>query len=142
MDRGFVFKVISTFITRLDPRNSVKNLTTNKFKALKIICSHEHFLQLCIPITKPLGNITDIMEDFFENHYLIGLLLDEVANCLNCQDMASRLKAISTLRDILWKHSESPLIDGNPEKLKLFASMFFPFIIIVSKIIFLFFIFF
>ena len=82
------------------------------------------------------------MEDFFENHYLIGLLLDEVANCLNCQDMASRLKAISTLRDILWKHSESPLIDGNPEKLKLFASMFFPFIIIVSKIIFLFFFFF
>ena len=133
MDRGFVFQLIGSFITRLDPRNAIKNLTSSKFKALKILCSYEHFIPLNIPIIKELESVTTVMSDFCDRHYLVGLLLDEVSACLSCGDPATRTKAITALRDVLWKQSQSPLVVGQPQKLEILSSMFFPFLIIVSS---------
>ncbi|KAM4772704.1 dedicator of cytokinesis protein 10-like isoform 2-T2 [Rhinophrynus dorsalis] len=121
MDRGFVFKMISSYISMFSPGDH-KILYQCKFEFLQEVCSHEHFVPLCLPIksvyipdsvtpsdsTKafhesdmPEYTLTD---DFCRKHFLIGILLREVGFALQ-EDQDIRHLALAALRNLMSKHS-------------------------------------
>ncbi|XP_041482455.1 dedicator of cytokinesis protein 11-like isoform X3 [Lytechinus variegatus] len=51
MDRGFVFRLINTYLQFFDPEDP-KPLFEMKFELLRVVCSHEHYIALNLPLTK------------------------------------------------------------------------------------------
>ena len=52
MDRGFVFRLITSYLEKFslaDPRL----LWEYKFEFLQMVCAHEHYIQLNLPIFSP-----------------------------------------------------------------------------------------
>ncbi|GLG92417.1 Dedicator of cytokinesis protein 9 [Gryllus bimaculatus] len=110
MDRGFVFKLINGYMESFNPGDS-HTLSDYKFVFLQIICSHEHFVMLNLPLNARMalkGN-SDFMDEyslsveFCRRHFLVGLLLQEVRAALHEVHQVRRA-AVSTLRDLLAKH--------------------------------------
>ncbi|XP_069677061.1 dedicator of cytokinesis protein 9 isoform X1 [Periplaneta americana] len=111
MDRGYVFKLINSYMDKFNPGDP-KTLYDYKFTFLQIICSHEHYVAFNLPIMHArLGSKgrNDYMseyclsEEFCKQHFLVGLLLQEVRTSLN-EVFQIRKIAVSTLRDLLAKH--------------------------------------
>ncbi|XP_048744096.2 dedicator of cytokinesis protein 9-like isoform X7 [Ostrea edulis] len=116
MDRGFVFKNIAAYVEQFGPGDS-KSLYELKFEFLSEVCSHEHYIPLCLPIMRK-GMIKSfkeikledlkcdytLSEEFRKNHYLVGLLLQEVKMCMN-EPKEVRRHAIHLLRNQIAKHS-------------------------------------
>ncbi|KAG8580931.1 hypothetical protein GDO81_007483 [Engystomops pustulosus] len=121
MDRGFVFRMISGCISMFSPGDH-KILYQYKFEFLQEVCSHEHFIPLCLPIRST--NIPDsvtptdstkayhaldmpeytLTDDFCRKHFLIGILLREVGFALQ-EDQDIRHLALTALKNIMAKHS-------------------------------------
>ncbi|XP_023704534.1 dedicator of cytokinesis protein 9 isoform X3 [Cryptotermes secundus] len=111
MDRGYVFKLINSYMDKFNPGDP-KTLYDYKFAFLQIICSHEHYVAFNLPLLHPrMGSRSrnDYMseyclsEEFCKQHFLVGLLLQEVRTSLN-EVFQIRKVAVSTLRDLLAKH--------------------------------------
>ncbi|XP_030838033.1 dedicator of cytokinesis protein 9 isoform X3 [Strongylocentrotus purpuratus] len=51
MDRGFVFRLINNYLQFFDPEDP-KPLFEMKFELLRVVCSHEHYIALNLPLTK------------------------------------------------------------------------------------------
>lgn len=109
MDRGFVFRLIRHYMDRFrsgDPRT----LHEFKFACLAELCAHEHYVPLNMPfLMSPANRMPDILnhftlsEDFCRQHYLTGLLLQEVRCALN-EVSPVRTLALGVLRDLIGKH--------------------------------------
>lgn len=109
MDRGFVFKLIRLYIDRFssaDPRT----LHDYKFTFLQEICSHEHYVSLNLPfLLTPKNRPPDILQrftlskDFCRQHFIAGLLLQEVKSSLN-EISPIRRMALKTLKELMHKH--------------------------------------
>jgi hypothetical protein len=52
MDRGYVFKLINSYMDKFNPGDP-KTLYDYKFMFLQIICSHEHYVVFNLPILHP-----------------------------------------------------------------------------------------
>uniref|UniRef100_A0A4W3I4N4 Dedicator of cytokinesis 11 n=1 Tax=Callorhinchus milii TaxID=7868 RepID=A0A4W3I4N4_CALMI len=91
----------------------MKALTEFKLDFLQIICNHEHFIPLNLPMSfgkSRLQRIQDLQlecsltDDFCKHHFLLGLLLREFAVALNeVHDI--RHTAIIILKNLLIKHT-------------------------------------
>ncbi|XP_041349256.1 LOW QUALITY PROTEIN: dedicator of cytokinesis protein 9-like [Gigantopelta aegis] len=115
MDRGFVFRLIAMYIDNFNIPDE-KILHNFKFEFLRIVCSHEHYIPLCLPLMrKGLKTFKDIKpedlrqdfmlsDEFRHKHYLVGLLLFELKNSLK-EPRDMRRSAITVLRNQLAKHS-------------------------------------
>ncbi|XP_078311755.1 dedicator of cytokinesis protein 9-like isoform X5 [Crassostrea virginica] len=111
MDRGFVFKNIAAYVEQFGPGDQ-KSLYDLKFEFLCEVCSHEHYIPLCLPIMrkgmiksfKDLKCDYTLSEEFRKTHYLAGLLLQEVKMCMN-EPKEIRRHAIHLLRNQIAKHS-------------------------------------
>ncbi|XP_078311758.1 dedicator of cytokinesis protein 9-like isoform X8 [Crassostrea virginica] len=116
MDRGFVFKNIAAYVEQFGPGDQ-KSLYDLKFEFLCEVCSHEHYIPLCLPIMRKgmIKSFKDIKledlkcdytlsEEFRKTHYLAGLLLQEVKMCMN-EPKEIRRHAIHLLRNQIAKHS-------------------------------------
>ncbi|XP_040205066.1 dedicator of cytokinesis protein 10 isoform X8 [Rana temporaria] len=121
MDRGFVFKMVSSCISMFSPGDG-KILYQYKFEFLQEVCSHEHFVPLCLPLRS--SDIPDpltpsdstkvyhaldmpeytLTDDFCRKHFLIGILLREVGLALQ-EDQDIRHLALTALKNIMAKHS-------------------------------------
>ncbi|KAG8445304.1 hypothetical protein GDO86_010188 [Hymenochirus boettgeri] len=121
VDRGYVFKLISSYISMFSPGDH-KILFQYKFEFLQEVCSHEHFVPLCLPIRSE--NIPDtisssdstkalqasdmpeytLTDDFCRKHFLIGILLREVGLALQ-EDQDIRHLALAAIRNLMSKHS-------------------------------------
>lgn len=109
MDRGFVFRLIRHYMDRFrsgDPRT----LHEFKFACLAELCAHEHYVPLNLPfLMSPANRMPDILhhftlsEEFCRQHYLTGLLLQEVRCALN-EVSPVRTLALGVLRDLVGKH--------------------------------------
>lgn len=108
MDRGFVFKLIKLYINQFssgDPRI----LYEYKFSFLQEICSHEHYIPLNLPFLLSPRRAPDILnhftlsEEFCQQHFMTGLLLQEVKSSLNEVGHIRRL-ALTTLKELIAKH--------------------------------------
>ncbi|XP_020648249.3 dedicator of cytokinesis protein 10 isoform X1 [Pogona vitticeps] len=121
MDRGFVFKLINSYISMFGPGDP-KILFQYKFDFLQEVCNHEHFIPLCLPIksadipdpttpseTTQQYRASDVPEytltnEFCRKHFLIGLLLREVGWALQ-EDQDIRHMALAVLKNLMAKHS-------------------------------------
>ncbi|XP_063298579.1 dedicator of cytokinesis protein 10 isoform X2 [Pelobates fuscus] len=121
MDRGFIFKIISSHISMFSPGDH-KDLYQYKFEFLQEVCNYEHFVPLCLPIRS--ANIPDavtpsdstkalhasdmpeytLTDDFCRKHFLIGILLREIGFALQ-EDQDIRHLALAALRNLMTKHS-------------------------------------
>ncbi|XP_045139700.1 dedicator of cytokinesis protein 9 [Echinops telfairi] len=112
MDRGFVFKQINNYISCFAPGDP-KTLFEYKFEFLRVVCNHEHYIPLNLPMPFGKGRIQryqdlqldySLTDEFCRNHFLVGLLLREVGTALQ-EFRDVRLLAISVLKNLLIKHS-------------------------------------
>uniref|UniRef100_A0A8D1RAC6 Dedicator of cytokinesis protein 9 n=1 Tax=Sus scrofa TaxID=9823 RepID=A0A8D1RAC6_PIG len=126
MDRGFVFKQINNYISCFAPGDP-KTLFEYKFEFLRVVCNHEHYIPLNLPMPFGKGRIQRyqaflsptvesndtpvdlqldyaLTDEFCRNHFLVGLLLREVGTALQ-EFREVRLIAISVLKNLLIKHS-------------------------------------
>ncbi|XP_069746626.1 dedicator of cytokinesis protein 9 isoform X4 [Narcine bancroftii] len=112
MDRGFVFKQINNYIKWFSPGNP-KTLFELKFEFLRVICNHEHFIPLNLPMPFGKGRVQryqdlqlefTLSDDFCKNHFLVGLLLREVGSALQ-EYRDVRQIAISVLKSLMIKHT-------------------------------------
>ncbi|XP_072114934.1 dedicator of cytokinesis protein 9-like isoform X4 [Mobula birostris] len=112
MDRGFVFKQINNYMKWFSPGNP-KTLFELKFEFLRVICNHEHFIPLNLPMPFGKGRVQryqdlqfdfTLTDDFCKNHFLVGLLLREVGSALQ-EYRDVRQMAISVLKSLMIKHT-------------------------------------
>ncbi|XP_058060238.1 dedicator of cytokinesis protein 9 [Anopheles bellator] len=109
MDRGFVFRLIRLYMDRWGPGDS-RTLQEYKFAFLREVCSHEHYIPLNLPfMLTPNNRAADLLqqfclsEEYCRQHFLVGILLQEVKSALNEVSHIRRLGLI-TLKELLAKH--------------------------------------
>lgn len=130
LDRGFVFKQINKYLSHFS-QNDSKVLFELKFNFIRIICSHEHFIQLNLPLAcRSKSQYSYSMdEQFCRNHFLVGLLLKHLSSALHSiPDI--RWNAIQTFRDILAKHIFDDRYVTNEEKQRI-SSLYLPLLHII-----------
>ncbi|XP_014666695.1 PREDICTED: dedicator of cytokinesis protein 9-like [Priapulus caudatus] len=111
MDRGFVMKIVNLYLDKFDP-SGAKALYEFRFEFVKIVCSHEHYVALNLPMvrTNAVRNIKDLhldftlTDEFRKYHFLAGVLLLEVRSALREYRDVRRV-AIAMLRNQLAKHA-------------------------------------
>ncbi|CAL1287948.1 unnamed protein product [Larinioides sclopetarius] len=149
MDRGFVFKLIKSYLEKFVP-NDIKTLHEYKFEFLEIICFHEHFIALNLPIMRSIGihgqtknmketcdESTDfeheyrLSDEFCRHHFLLGTLLQEIRASL-CEVHDIRQTAISVFKNLLAKHAFDDRYQGKAYQARI-ASLYLPFISILIE---------
>uniref|UniRef100_A0A8C0XQ12 Dedicator of cytokinesis protein 9 n=1 Tax=Castor canadensis TaxID=51338 RepID=A0A8C0XQ12_CASCN len=84
-----------------------------KFEFLRVVCNHEHYIPLNLPMPFGKGRIQryqdlqldySLTDEFCRNHFLVGLLLREVGTALQ-EFREVRVIAIGVLKNLLMKHS-------------------------------------
>ncbi|XP_069049551.1 dedicator of cytokinesis protein 11 isoform X4 [Lepisosteus oculatus] len=125
MDRGFAFSLVNDYICGFSLKDP-KVLTEFKFDFLMTVCYHEHYIPLNLPMTfgkTKLQRVQDFIsyaverfsavdlnleysltEEYCKNHFLVGLLMRELALALqDCSDI--RHLAVSVLKNLMIKHT-------------------------------------
>ncbi|CAG04980.1 unnamed protein product [Tetraodon nigroviridis] len=112
MDRGFALKQINNYMNCFVPGDP-KTLYEFKFEFLRVVCNHEHFVPLNLPMPFRKGRIPrfqdlqldySLTDDFCRNHFLVGLLLREVGGALQeCREI--RQIAVQVLKGLMIKHT-------------------------------------
>ncbi|XP_035995259.1 dedicator of cytokinesis protein 9 isoform X21 [Fundulus heteroclitus] len=132
MDRGFVFKQINNYINCFVPGDP-KTLFEFKFEFLRVVCNHEHYVPLNLPMPFGKGRILrfqdlqmdySLTEDFCRNHFLVGLLLREVSAALQ-EFREIRQIAIHVLKSLMIKHTFDDRYASKSQQARL-ATLYFP----------------
>ncbi|XP_038136165.1 dedicator of cytokinesis protein 9-like isoform X7 [Cyprinodon tularosa] len=132
MDRGFVFKQINNYIHCFMPGDP-KTLFEFKFEFLRVVCNHEHYVPLNLPMPFGKGRILrfqdlqmeySLTEDFCRNHFLVGLLLREVSAALQ-EFREIRQVAIQVLKSLMIKHTFDDRYSSKSQQARL-ATLYFP----------------
>ncbi|XP_030635381.1 dedicator of cytokinesis protein 11 [Chanos chanos] len=112
MNRGFVFSLINDYMCGFSLKDP-KVLTEMKFDFLMTVCNHEHYIPLNLPMAfgrTKLQRVQDqsleysLTEEYCKNHFLVGLLLREVAEGLQ-QSPDIRQLAVAVLKNLMIKHA-------------------------------------
>ncbi|XP_056298511.1 dedicator of cytokinesis protein 11 isoform X2 [Pseudoliparis swirei] len=112
MNRGFTFGLVNHYMCHFGLRDP-KMLTEMKFNFLMTVCNHEHFIPLNLPMAFGRTKMQRVQEQSLEfslteeycrNHFLVGLLLREVAEALH-QGPEVRQLAVNVLKNLLIKHA-------------------------------------
>ncbi|XP_062373625.1 dedicator of cytokinesis protein 9-like isoform X2 [Sardina pilchardus] len=132
MDRGFVLKQINNYINCFMPGDP-KTLYEFKFEFLKVVCNHEHYVPLNLPMPFGKGRIQrfqdlqldySLTDDFCKNHFLVGLLLREVGGAL--QEFGEiRHIAIHVLKSLMIKHAFDDRYVSKSQQARL-ATLYLP----------------
>uniref|UniRef100_A0A8B9GMW0 Dedicator of cytokinesis 9 n=1 Tax=Amazona collaria TaxID=241587 RepID=A0A8B9GMW0_9PSIT len=132
MDRGFVFKQINNYISCFAPGDP-KTLFEFKFEFLRVVCNHEHYIPLNLPMPFGKGRVQryqdlhldySLTDEFCKNHFLVGLLLREVGNALQ-EFRDVRQIAISVLKNLMLKHSFDDRYASRSHQARI-ATMYLP----------------
>uniref|UniRef100_H3CHR0 Dedicator of cytokinesis 11 n=1 Tax=Tetraodon nigroviridis TaxID=99883 RepID=H3CHR0_TETNG len=112
MNRGFAFGLVNHYMCHFGLKDP-KVLSEMKFDFLMAVCNHEHFIPLNLPMAfgrTKLQRVQEqslefsLTEDYCRNHFLVGLLLREVAEALQ-QGPEIRQLAVGVLKNLLIKHA-------------------------------------
>ncbi|XP_037096258.1 dedicator of cytokinesis protein 9 isoform X11 [Syngnathus acus] len=132
MDRGFVFKQINNYINCFMPGDP-KTLFEFKFEFLRVVCNHEHYVPLNLPMPFGKGRILrfqdlqldySLTDDFCKNHFLVGLLLREVNAALQ-EFREIRQIAIQVLKNLMMKHTFDDRYTSKSQQARL-ATLYLP----------------
>ncbi|KAJ8252909.1 hypothetical protein GJAV_G00206900 [Gymnothorax javanicus] len=132
MDRGFVFKLINNYINCFLPGETTK-LYELKFEFLRVVCNHEHYVPLNLPMPFGKGRIMrfqdlqldySLTDDFCKNHFLVGLLLRELGGAL--QELREiRQISIQVLKNLMIKHTFDDRYASKSQQARL-ATLYLP----------------
>uniref|UniRef100_A0A8C2HP10 Dedicator of cytokinesis 9b n=1 Tax=Cyprinus carpio TaxID=7962 RepID=A0A8C2HP10_CYPCA len=132
MDRGFVFKQINNYISCFVPGDPKVHLTF-KFEFLRVVCNHEHYVPLNLPMPFGKGRIQrfqdlqldySLTDDFCRNHFLVGLLLREVCGALQEFGEVHQI-AIQVLKSLMIKHTFDDRYASKSQQARL-ATLYLP----------------
>uniref|UniRef100_A0A4W6EIS7 Dedicator of cytokinesis 9b n=1 Tax=Lates calcarifer TaxID=8187 RepID=A0A4W6EIS7_LATCA len=132
MDRGFVFKQINNYMNCFVPGDP-KTLYEFKFEFLRVVCNHEHYVPLNLPMPFGKGRIQrfqdlqldySLNDDFCRNHFLVGLLLREVGGALQ-EFREIRQIAIQVLKALMIKHTFDDRYAAKSQQARL-ATLYLP----------------
>ncbi|XP_033966559.1 dedicator of cytokinesis protein 9 isoform X2 [Pseudochaenichthys georgianus] len=132
MDRGFVFKQINHYFNCFMPGDP-KTLFEFRFEFLRVVCNHEHYVPLNLPMPFGKGRIMrfqdlqmdySLTDDFCKNHFLVGLLLREVSTALQ-EFREIRQIAIHVLKNLMMKHTFDERYCSKSQQARL-ATLYFP----------------
>ncbi|KAJ8414036.1 hypothetical protein AAFF_G00066340 [Aldrovandia affinis] len=133
MDRGFVFQLVKNYCNQMSAKSvSMATLISMRLEFLRILCSHEHYLNLSLFFTNPasapaspcpsissqtssscssfqdhkVGSMFDLSQEFKQQHYLTGLLLTELSAALDMESEGGKVqrKAINATHSLLCAH--------------------------------------
>ncbi|PRP78369.1 dedicator of cytokinesis 9, partial [Planoprotostelium fungivorum] len=135
LNRSTIFKLIYAYVGGLE-QGGQPLLIEMKFSCMKIINDHEHYVAFNSPQMKAdLGPPSDILRTFWQKHFLVGLMLQEINSVFvkgtNDHDLSSLSPAMDTLKTILYKHNFDARYANDPEMIKTIIAMYFPFLITV-----------
>ncbi|XP_055302716.1 dedicator of cytokinesis protein 9 isoform X2 [Sitodiplosis mosellana] len=137
MDRGFVFKLIRLYLDRFSS-SDLRILHEYKFGFMQEICSHEHYVPLNLPILlSPNSRQPNLIqrftlsEEFCRQHFLAGILLQEVKSALN-EVGHIRKMSLNVLKEILAKHDLDDRYQGKGQAARL-AMIYIPWLGIVME---------
>ncbi|XP_076004947.1 dedicator of cytokinesis protein 9 isoform X2 [Genypterus blacodes] len=132
MDRGFIFKQINNYMNCFVPGDP-KTLYEFKFEFLRVVCNHEHYVPLNLPMPFGKGRIQrfqdlqldySLTDDFCRNHFLVGLLLREVGGALQ-EFREIRQIAIHVLKGLMIKHTFDDRYAAKSQQARL-ATLYLP----------------
>ncbi|KAI1280634.1 Dedicator of cytokinesis protein 7 [Halotydeus destructor] len=138
-DRGFIFSLIRMYLKHLSGSSqcseSAKNLKFSlRIDFLRVVCSHEHYVQLNLPFNSPLFqsnqsseskyatinshksifsqfnmfdricSFAELSEEFRRQHFLAGLVLSHVSSSLEMNNPVIQSKALGLLKSLLTSH--------------------------------------
>ncbi|XP_074525840.1 dedicator of cytokinesis protein 8 [Halichoeres trimaculatus] len=133
MDRGFVFQLVKNYCNQMSAKSvSMPTLISMRLEFLRILCSHEHYLNLSLFFSSPAsapaspcpsissqssGSIGfqeqqrilalfELSQEFKQQHYLTGLLLTELSAALDMESEGGKVqrKAINAIYSLLCSH--------------------------------------
>ncbi|KAM9744074.1 dedicator of cytokinesis protein 8 isoform 1-T1 [Menidia menidia] len=133
MDRGFVFQLVKNYCNQMSAKSvSMPTLISMRLEFLRILCSHEHYLNLCLFFSSPASApaspcpslssqssgscsfqeqqrilaLFDLSQEFKQQHYLTGLLLTELSAALDMESEGGKVqrKAINAIYSLLCSH--------------------------------------
>ncbi|XP_061116717.1 dedicator of cytokinesis protein 8 [Conger conger] len=133
MDRGFVFQLVKNYCNQMSAKSvSMPTLITMRLEFLRILCSHEHYLNLSLYFTNPASapaspcpsvssqassscssfqdpkicGMFELSPEFKQQHYLTGLLLTELSAALDMESEGGKVqrKAINATHSLLSAH--------------------------------------
>uniref|UniRef100_A0A671TYQ6 Dedicator of cytokinesis 8 n=1 Tax=Sparus aurata TaxID=8175 RepID=A0A671TYQ6_SPAAU len=130
MDRGFVFQLVKSYCNMMSAKSmSMPTLISMRLEFLRILCSHEHYLNLSLFFSSPASapaspcpsissqssgscsfqeqqrilGLFELSQEFKQQHYLTGLLLTELSAALDMEGKVQR-KAINAIYSLLCSH--------------------------------------
>ncbi|KAH8283104.1 hypothetical protein KR054_012188, partial [Drosophila jambulina] len=158
MDRGFVFGLIKTYTKVLISKNaSIPDLMNYKIDFLRIVCSHEHFVALNLPFgtsytmisapCSPTPSTTssnsqtscgsleralhaDLSQEFLQQHFLVGLVLSDLAAVMEVPNPQLHGKAIRCVRNLMTSHDLDTRYSDTEARARV-ASLYIPLLSIV-----------
>ncbi|NXO30638.1 DOCK8 protein, partial [Cisticola juncidis] len=160
MDRGFVFNLIKHYCNQLSNKlNSLSTLISMRLEFLKILCSHEHYLNLnlffmtsasapaspspslssqnsssCSSFQDPkITSMFDLSAEYRQQHFLTGLLFTELAAALDADSEGIskvQRKAVNAILSLLSSHDLDPRCSKKEVKIKI-AALYLPLVGII-----------
>uniref|UniRef100_A0A8D0VR93 Dedicator of cytokinesis 8 n=1 Tax=Sus scrofa TaxID=9823 RepID=A0A8D0VR93_PIG len=160
MDRGFVFNLIKHYCNQLSAKlNNLLTLISMRLEFLRILCSHEHYLNLnlffmnadtapaspCPSISsqnssscssfqdQKIASMFDLTPEYRQQHFLTGLLFTELAAALDAEgEGISKVqrKAVSAIHSLLSSHDLDPRCVKPEVKVKV-AALYLPLVGII-----------
>ncbi|XP_059494399.1 dedicator of cytokinesis protein 8-like isoform X1 [Stegostoma tigrinum] len=150
MDRGFVLRLIGHHHKELLENAAAQpHLHDRRINFLRVVCSHEHFVTLNLPLAShsKLQDDNRLLEDttvhnspagmfslsrrFRQQHFLVGLLLKEIADVLKPDSgRLIRREVVSLLHSLLASHDKDPRLWNRKLKVKV-AELYLPFLVII-----------
>ncbi|XP_061585333.1 dedicator of cytokinesis protein 8 isoform X2 [Cololabis saira] len=133
MDRGFVFNLVKNYCNQMSAKSmSMPTLISMRLEFLRILCSHEHYLNLSLFFSSPASApaspcpsissqssgscsfqeqqrilaLFDLSQEFKQQHYLAGLLLTELSAALDMESEGGKVqrRAINAINSLLCSH--------------------------------------
>ncbi|XP_045511771.1 dedicator of cytokinesis protein 7 [Colias croceus] len=148
MDRGYVFNLIRGYHKQMSAKiSSVPDavpLVHYKLSFLRIVCSHEHYVSLCLPAgaraSSPApsmrssassdGRAGGLSPDFRSRHYLVGLLLADLTAALELQSPVLQCAAVNAVLSLLSAHDADARLAPTALRARV-ASLYLPLLGIV-----------
>ncbi len=133
IDRGWCMDLISRYADCLQPGRGEERLVLGlKWKLLRIVADHPHYVPLNLPIPKKVPQASNVLASFFRNHFLAGLLIRSMRSCIVAEDAVVRQYACTVVREIIRKHDadaryQAPLLQ------KRLCRIYFPYVLVIVE---------
>ncbi|XP_063042281.1 dedicator of cytokinesis protein 8 [Engraulis encrasicolus] len=158
MDRGFVFQLVKSYCNQLSAKAvSMSTVISVRLEFLRILCSHEHYLNLSLYFSSPASapaspcpsissqtssscsfqdqrilSMFDLSAEFKQQHFLTGLLLTELDAALEMEHEGGKVqrKAINATYSLLCAHDLDQRC-ARPEVRAKIAALYLPLVAII-----------